>query len=74
MPAHIILHPRQRSWLTHIIPRDDHVDGEVLHADFDASLVEQDPEADGEDTDAEDAEAVAVAELVSREGDDDAED
>lgn len=72
MSAHVVLHPRERGGLTHVIARDDEIDGEVLDANSDFVLIEQDADADGEDADAEDAETVAVAELVGAERGDDA--
>lgn len=74
MPTHIILHPRKRRWLTHVVARNHQVHREVLDPHLHLILIEQDAEADGEDADAEDAEGVAVAQLIGGEGDADAED
>lgn len=71
MPSHIILHPRQRDGLRDVRPRRDGKDGKVAHADGDAGPDEEEDLADRRDEDAQDAEGVAVAEIVGGEGGED---
>lgn len=68
MPTHTVVNPSDSYWLTHVAPADNEEDGRIATTNWNVSLREQYAVAAGCDAYAEDAEAIAMAELVRDQG------